>query len=245
MVDNGIDGDVSGTSFQARSIGGDVYVGTPVKPRSRKGLWLTVPATAAVVTITALAWELDEPGNPTPVATTTVATDTGTTSAPAATTGAPARSTAAGAARPAPVNQAPRPSGGALATVTPLPTTAITIAAAPPPAESGVRYSGTVPFGSYNLDLPQPRDMDGMNVWPLTPGRLHGDEGYWLAEWVGDGVPGRDECAADLTQRATRDAENLIVGSRVCGKTPGGRIFLVEVVTMDSATITGQVTVWE
>ncbi|MDX8029342.1 hypothetical protein SK803_03930 [Lentzea sp. BCCO 10_0856] len=245
LVDNGVDGDVSGTSFQAGSIGGDVYLGTPAKPRSRKGLWyLTVPAAAAVMGITALVWELDEPGRPT-FATATPTTDTSTTSAPAATTGSPARSTAAGAARPAPGSQAPRPSGGAPVAVTSVPTTTVAVAVAPPPAGNDVRYSGTVPFGSYNLDLPQPRDVDGMNVWPLTPGRLHGDEGYWLAEWVGDGVPGRDECAADLTQRATRDAENLIVGSRVCGKTPGGRIFLVQVVAMDSATITGQVTVWE
>jgi hypothetical protein len=131
------------------------------------------------------------------------------------------------------------------ATPTPTRRTTVVVATAPPPAGSGVRFSGTLKFGSFHLDLAQPRDIPGTNVWPLTPDRLHGDDGYWLAEWISDGVPGQAECAAELGKRATRDADNLIAGSRVCGKTPGGRIFRVDVVTLDGTTITGQVTVWE
>ena len=108
-----------------------------------------------------------------------------------------------------------------------------------------MRFSGTLSFGSYNLDFRQPRGMDGHNVWPLTPGRLHGDPGYWLAEWISDGVPGRAECAAHLTKEATSDAGNLVAGSRVCGSTPEGRTFRIEVAAVDPAGITGQVTVWD
>lgn len=248
-TENEADGDNSGTVLQAGTIGGDVYVGASAPPRRRRIRWyLCIPA-VAVVAGAGVAVKLalpDEPVRETSVAATVAtATESGTTSSSASS--APATSTAAAAARPAPASPTPRPPVGAPTTVPPTPTTTFDLAAAPPPpppAGVGVRFNGTLTFGSYNLDLLQPRRMDGYNVWPLLAGRLHGDEGYWLAEWAGDGVPGRSECDSVLTQRATRDAENLVAGSRVCGKTPESRIFLVEVVAVDGTTINGQVTVW-
>ncbi|MFS8097088.1 hypothetical protein LFM09_08085 [Lentzea alba] len=247
-TDNDVSGDNSGTAIQAGSIGGDVYVGTPGKLSWRKALRYSAVPTAALLACSAVAavalLALDEPAPQTPAAATASASaETGTPSAPAVSTpGAPARPTTAGAARPAPGGKATSSTSSRPVTVEPT-TTTVAVAAAPPPA--GVRFSGTLQFGSFHLDLAQPRDMPGTNIWPLTPGRLHGDDGYWLAEWLSDNVPGQAECADHVGQKATRDAENLIAGSRVCGQTPGGRIFLVDVVALDSSTITGQVTVWD
>jgi hypothetical protein len=244
---NDIDGDVSGTSIQAGSI--SFNLGEPGKPPRGKAFWyLTVSGAAAVAGVVALALVLvwpDESAKQTPVAATiTTTAENGTTAAPASS--APATSTAAGAARPAPVSSPPRPPVGAPITGPSTPTTTFDIAVAPPPSTGdGVRFSGTLPFGSYNLDVQQPRGVDGHNVWPLTPGRLHGDPGYWLAEWISDGVPGRADCVAHLAKEATSDAGNLVAGSRVCGSTPEGRIFRIEVVAVDPAGISGQVTVWE
>ncbi|NKE61867.1 hypothetical protein FXN61_35965 [Lentzea sp. PSKA42] len=245
-TDNEIDGDVRGTSFQAGSI--EINVGTPRKLRRSKRLRYLVALATAVVSASALVlvrlMGQDEPGKQLPEAAgATTPAETVTTSSGPSAAGAPVTSTAAGAARPAPVGQAPRTVSGTPIAGTPAPTT--TVSTAPSPAGTGVRFSGALQFGSFHLDLAEPRDKPGMNVWPLTPNRLHGDDGYWLTEWLGDGVPGQPECAAELGKRATRDAENLIVGSRVCGKTPAGRIFLVDVAAMDGTTITGQVTVWE
>jgi hypothetical protein len=246
-TENGVDGDVSGTSIQAGSI--EINLGAPQKLRWRKVLWYLIgPATVAVVASSTLALKLvapDAPADRTPVAVTTATTAESTATPPPASP-RPAPPTAAAAPRPAPSGTTPRPGSRIPVTAAPTTTTtAATVVAAPPPAATGVRFSDTLRFGSFNLDLAQPRDMPGTNIWPLTPGRLHGDDGYWLAEWLGDGVPGQPECAADLAKRATRDAEHLIAGSRVCGRTPGGRIFLVDVVALDSTTITGQVTVWD
>ncbi len=131
------------------------------------------------------------------------------------------------------------------------PTAAQTTTAAPPavpppaPSAEAVRFQGPLTFGSYNLDLAQPRNIEAKNVWTLPQHILHGDENYQLAQWLEDALPGRDDCAAYLVHNARRDADSLIVGSRVCGRTPGGRIFRVEVVEIAENTISGQVTVWD
>jgi hypothetical protein len=250
-TENDLDGDVSGTSFQAGSI--EINVGAPGRRwRRRVLLYLSAPAVAAVLGGSAAVVDLVSPDDramelPASV-TSTVPVQTGTTSSPSPPTGAPVpRRPVADTVRPAPPAPAPRSNGNAPAgsqspTTT---TTTVSTAAAPPITTEGARYSGVLQFGSYHLDLPQPRDIAGTNVWPLTPGRLHGDPGYWLAEWITDGVPGRAECVARLAERSTQDAENLVEGSRVCGRTPEGRIFRIEVTALGSAGITGRVTVWE
>ncbi|MCX2949074.1 hypothetical protein [Lentzea sp. NEAU-D7] len=249
-TDNEIEGNVSGTAFQAGSIA--FNLGSPGKSKRGRVFWslATSAVVVAFVVASTLAMKLTAPGGPTretPAAATGASpVEAAVVPAPVSTGALPAPATAA---RPGPNVQPGRQTTSAPAVVPPVTTTTTTTAKAVtvPSVSAGddVRFSGTVPFGSYNLDLAQPRGMDGMNVWPLTPGRLHGDENYWLAEWTGDGTPGKAECDTDISQRGTRDATNLVAGSRVCGRTPGGRTFLVEVAAVDSTTITGQVTVWE
>ncbi|GGM74187.1 hypothetical protein GCM10011609_07480 [Lentzea pudingi] len=246
-TDNGIEGNVS-TAFQAGSMA--ITLGAPAKPVRGRAFWGATAAVSvlAVAGVSTLAMKLIAPGEPgreMPAAVTSPnSVEAAATSSPAPAV-LPVTTTTAG--RPAAIVTTARPTVNAPAVVPPVVTTTAAKAATLPPVPTGdgVRFSGTVPFGSYNLDLAEPRGMDGMNVWPLTPGRLHGDENYLLAEWTGDGTPGRDECAADIARRGTRDAVNLIAGSRVCGRTPGGRTFLVEVSAVDTTTITGRVTVWE
>lgn len=247
-TDNEIEGNVSGTAFQAGSIA--FNLGVPHKSKRGRAFWGVTASVAvvAVAGVSTMAMKLTSSGEPTgetPAAVTSAhSTEATVTPAPVSAGVPPATTTAV---RPAPIVTTARQTVSAPAVVPPVVTTTAAKAATLPsaPTGDGVRFSGTVPFGSYNLDLEQPRGMDGMNVWPLTPGRLHGDENYWLAEWASDGTPGRAECDTDLSQRGTRDATNLVAGSRVCGRTPGGRIFLVDVTAVDSTTITGQVTVWD
>jgi hypothetical protein len=210
----------------------------------RRSSYLAVLAGAVVgagvlAVVTLVAPDEQAVGTP---ATTSTPPETPTTSSPALAPGTSARPTVAGAARPAPAGSTPRSTATSPDTSAPATTTATD---RPTPVPTGVRFSGELRFGSFHLDLAQPRDVPGTNVWPLAPDRLHGDDGYWLAEWLGDTVPGQAECVAELGKRATRDAEHLIVGSRVCGKTPGGRTFLVDVTALDGSAITGRVTVWE
>ncbi|MGM1060065.1 hypothetical protein [Saccharothrix sp. Mg75] len=247
---NEVGGDV-GTSIQAGSISGDVHLHPPAGPRWRRRLLLLAVAVATTMGASATVLvELtvpDEPARSAPpqaVAATASATETA-----GAVTHVPVVPPV-GAGRPMPLVPATRASGSviAVATTTTAATTTTTTAfapgAAPPPAGT-VRFSGELEFGSFDLDLPQPKRVDGRNVWTLTPGRLHGDENYWLAEWFGGGAPGRAECATEITARGTRDAENLAAGGTVCGSTPEGRVFRIDVLTVDHATVTGQVVVWD
>ncbi|MFD9697690.1 hypothetical protein [Lentzea sp. NPDC059081] len=248
-AENDLGGDVSGTAFQAGSI--EINVGGPGR-RWRRGVLWTVSGTAvaAVLAGSAAVADLvmsDEQAVDLPASVTSAVTEESTTTtspAPPVVATAPVRTTVA-PPRPVPTGSAARPDGTVPAVPTLTTTPSVSAAAAPPVTGGDVRYSGALAFGSYHLDLAQPRDMAGTNLWPLTPGRLHGDPGYWLAEWTPDGVPGRKECVTLLAEQSTQDAENLVAGSRVCGQTPGGRYFLVEVTAVDSSGITGQVTVWE
>ncbi|GAA3464341.1 hypothetical protein ACFFSW_17745 [Saccharothrix longispora] len=244
---NEVGGDV-GTSIQAGSISGDVHLHPPAGPLWRRRLLLPAVAAATAVGTSATALVAltmsDEPARSAPpqaVFITTPATETtGTVShAPVVPT--------VGAVRPMPTVPATRASGSVIVVATTTTITTTTTAFAPsvaPPPVDAVRSSSELEFGSFNLDLSPPKRVDGRNVWTLTPGRLHGDENYWLAEWFGGGVPGQAECVAEITARGTRDAENLAAGSTVCGSTPEGRIFRIDVLAVDRVTITGQVVVW-
>lgn len=247
-AENDISGDVHGTSLQATSMG-DVYVGEPARPRWLKAVqYLAAPAVAVVAGATLTAVQLVSPNDPiteTPLAEAgSVPAETTTTSSSSSAADARTPATMAGANRPVPPGSTPRTASGTSITATRAPKTKVT-SAAPPITQSGVRYSGELRFGSFHLDPATPRDVPESNVWALTPTRLHGDPGYWLAEWHSDGVPGQQECVAHLEKNSTLDADNVVVGSRVCGKTPEGRIFRVDVTVLDGSAITGQVTVWE
>ncbi|MDX8142183.1 hypothetical protein SK854_08680 [Lentzea sp. BCCO 10_0061] len=247
-AENDISGDVHGTSLQATSMG-DVYLGEPARPRWLKAVqYLAVPAVAIVAGATLTAVQLVSPNDPiteTPLAgASSVPAETTTASASSSAAGARTPATMVGANRPVPPGSTPRTVSGTSITATHTPKTKVTSAAAPI-TQSGVRYSGELRFGSFHLDPAIPRDVPESNVWALTPTRLHGDPGYWLAEWHSDGVPGQQECVTHLEKNSTLDADNVVVGSRVCGKTPEGRIFRIDVTVLDGSAITGQVTVWE
>ncbi|MEU3645997.1 hypothetical protein AB0E59_21615 [Lentzea sp. NPDC034063] len=226
---------------------GDVYLGEPARPRWLKAVqYLAVPAVAVVAGATLTVVQLvsrPQPITETPVAeASSVPAETGTTSPPAPAAGAQTPATMAGANRPVPSGSTPRTAGGTSVTAAPTTTSKAAVAA---PLSTGVRFSGELRFGSFHLDPATPRDVPESNVWALTPTRLHGDPGYWLAEWHSDGVPGHQECVAHLAKNATLDADNVVMGSRVCGKSPEGRIFRIDVTVLDGSAITGQVTVWE
>jgi hypothetical protein len=242
-AENDISGDVHGTSLQATSMR-DVYLGEQARPRWLKAVqYLAAPAIAVIAGTTLTVVQLASPNEPiteTPVAAaSSVPAESGTTTPSPSAAVAQAPVTMAGANRPAPSGSTPRTAGGT--SITAASTTTSTAA----PLGTGVRFSGELRFGSFHLDSVTPRDVPQSNVWALTPTRLHGDPGYWLAEWHSDGVPGQQDCVAHLGKNATLDADNVVVGSRVCGKTPEGRIFRIDVTVLDGSAITGQVTVWE
>ncbi|MBW4715578.1 hypothetical protein [Saccharothrix obliqua] len=107
-----------------------------------------------------------------------------------------------------------------------------------------VRYRGTLPFGDYDLDQPQPRYAQGRNVWRVDRTTLHGDAGYELAV-SSAAAPGRAECAALARTRGESDVTGLAPGRRVCGTTPAGRVFRVDVIAVTGESTYGAVTVWE
>ncbi|MGW6441867.1 hypothetical protein [Lentzea sp. NPDC055074] len=242
--DNDISCDVVGTSLQATSVN-NVYMGESAKPRWLKVLqYAAVPVAVAVTAVTVTAVRSASPSDPVeeaPIAATSSVPAGTTTSAPPAPVPVPH----AQAARPTQAAAVPRAPAGATTTTIPLATTTVPKPSALAPAGDGVRFSGALRFASFHLDPVPPRDVPESNVWALTPTRLHGDPGYWLAEWFTEGVPGRDDCQAHLATNATLDADNVVVGSRVCGRTPESRIFRIDVTALDGGAITGQVTVWE
>lgn len=134
---------------------------------------------------------------------------------------------------------------------TPGTTTTTTTTVVPPvapPARSGdpaVRFTGELAFGSVNLDYQQPRDLPGHNVYRIQESRLYADDLFLLVEWPTDSVPGHGECAAKVSANGKRDATGLVAGSQVCGRTPEGRVFRIEVLGVSANEIRGRVTVWE
>lgn len=246
--DNDISGDVVGTSLQANSVR-NVYMGESARPRWLKGLqYAAVPVAVAVTAVTITVVRSASPSQPEeeiPVAAAGSVSAEITTGPPASVVPVPILS--APAARPTQAGAAPRAPGGVTTTNATLPTSTLPkpVAPAPVPAGDGVRFSGELRFASFHLDPVPPSDVPESNLWALTPTRLHGDPGYWLAEWFAEGVPGRAECLARLGENATLDADNVVVGSRVCGKTPAGRIFRIDVTVLDGRAITGQVVVWD
>ncbi|GAA2696712.1 MULTISPECIES: hypothetical protein [Actinosynnema] len=120
-------------------------------------------------------------------------------------------------------------------------------APAPEPelSAASVYYSGDVVFRSLHLDRKPPVDVPEHNVWRITENRLYGDDTYQLQPWPGSTVPSRAECAATVADSPKRDAEHLRVGSLVCGKTPEGRLFRIEVLALTPSEITARLVVWD
>ncbi|ACU38815.1 hypothetical protein [Actinosynnema mirum] len=110
---------------------------------------------------------------------------------------------------------------------------------------ASVYYSGDVVFRSLNLDRRPPVDVPEHNVYRITENRLYGDDTYQLQPWPGSTAPSRAECAAAVGDSPKRDAEHLQPGSLVCGKTPEGRLFRIEVLSLTPSEITARLVVWD
>lgn len=114
--------------------------------------------------------------------------------------------------------------------------------------EPGVHWSGELTWGSYNLDFKPPRYLSGKSI-VIVGEHLDADpDTAQLAEWQTDSVPGREQCAAVVRERGTPETGNLVKGSHVCGRTTEGRIFRVDVLSVESgalsSSIRSEVTIW-
>lgn len=118
-------------------------------------------------------------------------------------------------------------------------------APAPELSAASVYFSGDVVFKSLHLDRKPPVDVPEHNVWRITENRLYGDDTYQLQPWPGSTAPSRAECAESVADSPKRDAEHLQPGSLVCGKTPEGRLFRIEVLALTTSTITARLVVWD
>lgn len=113
------------------------------------------------------------------------------------------------------------------------------------PGDHAVRFSGELAFGDFNLDYQQPRNLPEHNVYRIQESRLYADDPILLVEWPSDATPGYGECAEKVSAAGKSDATGLVAGSHVCGRTPEGRVFRIEVLGIDANVIRGRVTVWE
>ncbi|MEV8441539.1 hypothetical protein AB0425_29510 [Actinosynnema sp. NPDC051121] len=182
--------------------------------------------------------------------TQTVARTVTETDTVQATPGAPADVTTSGApsATGGPTTSAnapattPRPPGG-----TPV-TTNTAVPRAETPARQGdhaVRFQGELAFGDFDLDYQQPRNLPEHNVYRIQESRLYADDPILLVEWPSDSIPGYADCAAKVSADGKSDATGLVAHSEVCGRTPDGRVFRIEVLDVSLNVIRAQVTVWE
>lgn len=177
------------------------------------------------------------------VSATTAVSATGSSDpppAPSATPSAPPAPSSPGARTGQPVTApAGATSAAPAATAVPAP------AEGPERPDPAVRFAGDLPFGSFNLDYRQPRALEGRNVYRIQDARLYADDGFQLVEWPTDGAPDRAGCVAELAANGKRDATGLVPGGHVCGRTPEGRVFRIEVLDVSAEALRGRVLVWE
>ncbi|MCP2164118.1 hypothetical protein [Goodfellowiella coeruleoviolacea] len=115
----------------------------------------------------------------------------------------------------------------------------------PAEGEPGVRLAGEVTFGRLNLDFREPRPVAGKSITRLGDDWLYSEGGFALAEWQqSDSVPGKEQCAAETAARGSGAVDGLVTGSLVCGTTPEGRVFRLEVLGLGE-NIRTRAVVWE
>ncbi|SDC86042.1 hypothetical protein [Actinokineospora iranica] len=147
----------------------------------------------------------------------------------------PTTVTVTASAAPAP----PSASGAAAATTPPTTTTSAKT------TEPGVRFSGELVWGKFSLDFTEPRPLNNAQISGLSGNNLYSDGGGSVVEWKTDSTPTKDECARVAKANGSNQANGLVKGSRVCGLTPEGRVFRIDVEAVGSGGIVSQVTVWE
>jgi hypothetical protein len=108
---------------------------------------------------------------------------------------------------------------------------------------AGVQLDEEVIFGSWNLDSVPLRKVDSEKVQALAGKMLYVTGKHVLAEWPGSSAPGKDECGTLVSEKGFNQVDNLVKGSIVCGRTPEGRIFRLDVLASGSEIRT-HATVW-
>jgi hypothetical protein len=111
------------------------------------------------------------------------------------------------------------------------------------PLPAGVQLDEEVIFGEWNLDSVPPRKVASEKIQALAGKMLYVTGKHVLAEWSGSGSPDKEQCAARVSENGFNQVDDLVKGSIVCGRTPEGRIFRLDVLASGSE-IRVHATVW-
>ncbi|NUT99900.1 MAG: hypothetical protein HOY78_48625 [Saccharothrix sp.] len=98
----------------------------------------------------------------------------------------------------------------------------------------GVQLDEEVVFGQWNLDFVPPKQVASQNVQALSGRMLYVNGDHVLAEWTKPAQPGKAECADQVSSTGFNQVDKLVKGSVVCGRTPEGRIFRLDVLSSGS-----------
>jgi len=108
---------------------------------------------------------------------------------------------------------------------------------------AGVQLDEEVIFGQWNLDSVPPRKVESEKIQALAGEMLYVRGTHVLAEWSGSGSPDKEQCAARVSENGSNQVGHLVKGSIVCGRTPEGRVFRLDVLASGSE-IRVHATVW-
>lgn len=108
---------------------------------------------------------------------------------------------------------------------------------------AGVQLDEEVIFGEWNLDSVPPRKVKSEKIQALAGEMLYVTGKHVLAEWSGSGSPDKEQCATRVSENGFNQAGDLVKGSIVCGRTPEGRVFRLDVLASGSE-IRVHATVW-
>jgi hypothetical protein len=116
------------------------------------------------------------------------------------------------------------------------------------PAPATVYYQGHLEFGRFNLDLNPPKRTGDTYIVGGTGGvfESYHDAGK-LAVWTSSGTPDSAGCGSAVDERGAAYISGAEKGTHVCGRTPEGRVFRIDVTGVSDRIdggVTGDVTVW-
>ncbi|WP_146174132.1 hypothetical protein [Saccharothrix carnea] len=111
------------------------------------------------------------------------------------------------------------------------------------PLPAGVQLDEEVIFGEWNLDSVPPRKVSSEKIQALAGEMLYVTGKHVLAEWPGSTPPDKEQCAAQVSESGFNQVDDLVKGAIVCGRTPEGRIFRLDVLASGSE-IRVHATVW-
>ncbi|MEV7093795.1 hypothetical protein AB0M80_13260 [Amycolatopsis sp. NPDC051045] len=116
-------------------------------------------------------------------------------------------------------------------------------------AAATVYFQGHLEFGRFNLDLNPPKRTGDTYIVGGTGGvfESYHDAGK-LAAWTSSGTPDRTGCTSAVDERGAEYLSGIEKGTHVCGRTPEGRVFRIDVTGVSDRIdggVTGDVTVWD